>query len=1186
MAAKAQINQLQVQRGLAPASVIHGGVDSVQRALSQLNSKETPIEKYIYLSQLRSSAKDTFYRLLIDNIIDICPYVYTPTVGAACQLYSTIYRKPDALYLSYNDRGHLAQIMANWPQKDIRIAVVSDGSRILGLGDLGIGGCQISVGKLTLYVGGAGIRPDSTLPIILDMGTNNESLLNDPLYLGLRMNRVYDDAFVDEFYAAVRQTYPDCLIQFEDFSSESAFKYLDRYRHKSARIEAPNAPTGAIDAGKCFNDDIQGTGAVILAGFINAVKLASAASGRPILDQRIVFLGAGSAGVGVALQLVEFFTRNGFSEEEAKQKFYLVDSKGLVTDDRGDKLPEHKKSLSRKAGGAQMKTLEEVVENVRPTALIGLSTVGGAFSEKIVKMMASYKARPIIFPLSNPSHLSECTFEDAVKWTNGKVIFASGSPFKAVTHEGKEYESNQGNNFLSFPGIGLGCIVSKASEVNDDMIYESALALSDSLDESEADTLLYPRLHRIRDISATIAARVAKAAVRTGVAENKKLDGMSDDQLIEYIKTKHLYVFLRLSLVTSSKSSQMPPQLSDKGIDLVAVYNVSSGDKADFERIIDAISGSFSWAVRSGSEAGTVLMLLKAHASVWQAVNTDCDTIYDYFMRQYSHKNLKRLIIPHNDALNKTLLHSLTSYSISKEQLTSIRNAFGSSVALYFAFLRSYFRSLTLPALLGLWCWWRHGAFSTAYAVGISIYATAFVEYWRVQEQVLAVEWGVDGVSAVSEASKGGAGAGAEKNKTSPWYIRESKVLLSIPILALFACLLAALLTSIFLVEAFGIHFYTGALKPVVALVPTLLYCGVVPRVVAAYQPTLRWLSEWEGHATHANTTSSHAVKTFAINALVSYGGLALTAYVYIPYGHKLMQIAGELVGSTSNAIDATATLNSSRIQTQLFAYLVTSQAINAFQEVGMPYITSYVERKRRARSGGGGAGGEKASNNDDPQERSYLEHLRNQATRPDYDLFEDYAEMTTQFGYIALWGIVWPLAPVMGLVNNFFEIRGDIVKLLQHCTACRPTPSDSIGVWLNMLAFLAWLGAIINTSLVCLFHDGNAKVFSVTLPSLFNSNVSPFIAALTAALLASHAHFVLKAIFSRLWTFAIWDTSTAAVIVRDRAAALSLQRRHEQISSSDLGERSSLDNDLDCDRSTLNDIVASVAQQNSKKDQ
>ncbi|TIC35794.1 hypothetical protein E3Q09_01839 [Wallemia mellicola] len=525
-----------VQRGLAPASILQGGVvDSVQRALSQLNAKDTPIEKYIFLSQLRSTAKDTFYRLLIDNIIDICPYVYTPTVGAACQLYSNIYRKPDALYLSYQDRGHLAEIMSNWPQKDIRIAVVSDGSRILGLGDLGIGGCQISVGKLTLYVGGAGIKPEGTLPIILDMGTNNEALLNDPLYLGLKMKRVYDDEFMDEFYTATRTVFKDCLIQFEDFSSESAFKYLDRYRYKkNAVISNDGTPYG----GKCFNDDIQGTGAVILAGFINAVKLASAASGRSLFDQRIVFFGAGSAGVGVAMQLVEFFTRNGFTLEEAKQKFYLVDSKGLVTDDRGDKLPEHKKALSRKAGGPQYRTLEEIVENVRPTALIGLSTVGGAFNEKVVRMMAEFKTRPIIFPLSNPSHLSECTFEDAIKWTNGKVIFASGSPFKAVTYNSKTYESNQGNNFLSFPGIGLGCILSKANEVNDDMIYESALALSESLDETESATLLYPRLHRIRDVSATIATRVAQAAAKTGVAENEKLYGMSAEQILEYIKSK------------------------------------------------------------------------------------------------------------------------------------------------------------------------------------------------------------------------------------------------------------------------------------------------------------------------------------------------------------------------------------------------------------------------------------------------------------------------------------------------------------------------------------------------------------------------------------------------------------------------------------------------------------------------
>ena len=433
----------------------------LRKGLKILDLKQTDLQKYRYLSNLRSTNVHLFYRLLADNIKvpritrstskpptmktptnpeklqEITPLIYTPTVGEACLRWSEMYTQPEGLYLSYADKGHLHAVIDNWP-RPVDITVVTDGSRILGLGDLGINGMGIPVGKLSLYTACAGIRPDATLPLTIDLGTNNEKYRNDPLYLGSRRERVTADEereFMDEMMAALTEKWPGIVIQFEDF--KNPFPSLERYQNTYT----------------CFNDDIQGTGAVILGGFINAVK----STGIAPRDQRAVFLGAGSAGVGVAQMMVEFFIKEGgLSEDEAKRIFYLVDSKGLVTNDRGDKLPQHKIYFSRDDNeGKQYKSLHDVVEYVKPTILMGLSTIGGAFDEKILKRMGELNEKPVIFPLSNPSDNSECTFEDAMRATEGRCLFASGSPFQLMEFGGKTHTPGQGEFFLfaSFPAV-------------------------------------------------------------------------------------------------------------------------------------------------------------------------------------------------------------------------------------------------------------------------------------------------------------------------------------------------------------------------------------------------------------------------------------------------------------------------------------------------------------------------------------------------------------------------------------------------------------------------------------------------------------------------------------------------------------------------------------------------------------
>ncbi|PNS14353.1 NAD-dependent malic enzyme, mitochondrial [Sphaceloma murrayae] len=492
------------------------------RCMNQLHTKQTPIGKYLYLSKLRGTNVNLFYRLLANNIKELTPLIYTPTVGEACQRWSEIYSQPEGMYLSFSDKGHLYQILQNWPH-DVEITVVTDGSRILGLGDLGINGMGIPVGKLSLYTACAGIRPDRTLPLTLDLGTSNEALRNDPLYMGSRRPKVSEEEekeFLDELMSALTERWPGIVIQYEDF--KNPFPALERYQSTYSM----------------FNDDIQGTGAVILGGFINAVKQ----SGVPPSDQRAVFLGAGSAGVGVAKQIVAYFIKEGLTEDQARRCFWLVDSKGLVTDDRGDKLAEHKLYFSRPDNeGKQYKSLEDVIEYVKPTILMGLSTIGGAFTPTIIKRMAALNERPIIFPLSNPSSKSECTFEEAVKYTQGRCLFASGSPFPTLHYGGKDLTPGQGNNVYVFPGIGLGAILCKAVNVTQEMIYASAEALSTSLTQEERDNdWLYPGIERIRDVSVVVTCGVIRAAQKAKVDRELALRHLTDEELKDYV-THRMY---------------------------------------------------------------------------------------------------------------------------------------------------------------------------------------------------------------------------------------------------------------------------------------------------------------------------------------------------------------------------------------------------------------------------------------------------------------------------------------------------------------------------------------------------------------------------------------------------------------------------------------------------------------------
>ncbi|KAH8588383.1 hypothetical protein B0O99DRAFT_639361 [Bisporella sp. PMI_857] len=508
----------QIHKGLYPPHI--GSYElQAQRCLDQLASKTTSIEKYVYLSNLRHNNVHLFYRLILENFTEITPLIYTPVVGEACLKWSEIYNHPEGIYISYSDRGNLAQILRNWPQPKVEITVVTDGSRILGLGDLGINGMGIPVGKLALYTGCAGIRPERTLPLMLDLGTNNEKFLKDPFYMGSKRKRVTDKEqleFLDELMVALNQIWPGIVVQYEDF--KNPWDSLEKYQNKYTM----------------FNDDVQGTGAVITAGIINALKV----TGVPVKDQRAVFMGAGSAGTGVAHQIVEHFVKEGLTEHEARRCFWFVDTKGLITKDRGDVLAPNKVPFARDDNkGQQFKTLEDVVEYVKPTILIGLCTIKGVFTEAILNRMAELNQRPIVFPLSNPSSQSECTFEEAVRFTHGRVVFASGSPFPPVVYEEKTYYPSQGNNMYVFPGIGLAAILGKTTIISSEMVYTSAVALSTAINQAEHDLgMLYPDIKRIRDVSVIVARDIIRQAQHQRLDREKSIRDLSDAELDDWIR--------------------------------------------------------------------------------------------------------------------------------------------------------------------------------------------------------------------------------------------------------------------------------------------------------------------------------------------------------------------------------------------------------------------------------------------------------------------------------------------------------------------------------------------------------------------------------------------------------------------------------------------------------------------------
>lgn len=475
------------------------------RILQNFHKKPTDLEKYVYLIDLHDRNQTLFYRILIDNLEEMMPIVYTPTVGQACQQYGHIFRRPRGLYISARDRGQIAERLKNWPIDDIRVIVVTDGERILGLGDLGANGMGIPIGKLSLYTGCAGIPPAMTLPITLDIGTENKDFLDDPLYIGLPQRRLRGaeyDAFIEEFMQAVTERFPNVLVQFEDFGNQNAFTLLERYRNRY----------------RVFNDDIQGTASVTLAGLLAALRLITLESGatRKLTEQRLLFLGAGEAGVGIADLVVSEMVKQGLAAEEARQRCWFVDSHGLVVKSRTD-LAAHK--LPYAHDHEPVADLITAVDELRPTILIGVSGQPRTFTRAIIEKMARFNERPIIFALSNPTSKSECTAEEAYSFTGGRAIFASGSPFPSYKLYGKTYHPGQGNNSYIFPGVGLGVVVSGARHVTNEMFEAAARSLADQVTEADmAAGRIYPVLSRIRDVSVAIATAVAEIAWREGLA--------------------------------------------------------------------------------------------------------------------------------------------------------------------------------------------------------------------------------------------------------------------------------------------------------------------------------------------------------------------------------------------------------------------------------------------------------------------------------------------------------------------------------------------------------------------------------------------------------------------------------------------------------------------------------------------
>jgi malate dehydrogenase (oxaloacetate-decarboxylating)(NADP+) len=496
-------------RGLLPPRV-HSPAEQELRVLSNIREKPTDLERYLYLVSLQDRNETLFYRVVMNNIEEMMPIIYTPTVGQACQEFQHIFRQSRGFYVSIEDKGHVREILQNWPHRDTKIIVVTDGERILGLGDLGADGMGIPIGKLALYTACAGIHPTHCMPVMLDVGTNNSALLDDPLYNGLERKRVrgeqYDE-LIEEFITAATEAFPGVLIQLEDFGNTNAFRLLEQYRDKVC----------------LFNDDIQGTGAVTVAGIIAALRI----TGGKLEDQKILFLGAGEAAIGIADAFVAALGELGIAPDEARKQCWFVDSTGLLVASR-ENLPEHKKPYAHE--GEFTDSFLEAVKMLEPTTILGLSGQPQTFTKEIIEAMAEINERPLISALSNPTSKAECTAEQAYTWSEGRAIFASGSPFDPVKINNQVLVPGQGNNAYIFPGVGLGAIVSRSRVVTDDMFLAAAHALANLVTAHDLERgRVYPPLSRIREVSAHIAYAVASIAYDRGYTDKERPEDIMAD---------------------------------------------------------------------------------------------------------------------------------------------------------------------------------------------------------------------------------------------------------------------------------------------------------------------------------------------------------------------------------------------------------------------------------------------------------------------------------------------------------------------------------------------------------------------------------------------------------------------------------------------------------------------------------
>lgn len=517
--------------GLLPPKVSNME-EQIDRLYSNYQKQQNDIFKYQFLRATQERSEILFYALLERHLEEMVPIVYTPTIGLAVQQFSWLYNTARGLTLSVDNIDRADRILENYPWHDIRMIVVTDASAILGIGDQGMGGLAICIGKLALYTAGGGLCPFQTLPVNLDVGTNRKELLDDPQYLGVRDHRLHDEPYfelVDKFVNAISKKWPKAIIQWEDFAKNVAFSVLERYRHKIP----------------CFNDDIQGTGAMALAGLLSACQL----KGESLVSQTIVVVGAGAGGVGVASVIKEGLIRAGLTEEQAKHKIYILDAHGLVILDENTESYKislaHEKTIYQDWGieANRLPTLLEVITQVKPTTLLGLSGVGGLFTEEIIKLMATYNKRPIIFPLSNPTDNCEAQPKDIIEWSKGTAIIATGSPFADVQYKNQSYTIGQGNNAFIFPGLGFAAVLGECHCISDEMVLESAYALADYVKDHHLNSgLIYPSISALKEVSIVVASRVLAKALADGSARRTDLQ---DTDLTSFIKSnlwqaKHL----------------------------------------------------------------------------------------------------------------------------------------------------------------------------------------------------------------------------------------------------------------------------------------------------------------------------------------------------------------------------------------------------------------------------------------------------------------------------------------------------------------------------------------------------------------------------------------------------------------------------------------------------------------------